>query len=318
MKFEYLREFVAAAQSEELQECARELGLSPSVLSKHIRSMEQELDAVLFIRSRKTKLSPYGELLLPFAQELVKLQDEYRRDFAAHTLSESPQLILGVSAVQFRERSTQLIEDFMSQHPDEVRLKEASNDQLCQMVANGEVDMAFVRSEADLHRDPELVYMPYCSDAMVALLPPEHPLSHAPSISLEDVCRERIWLRSENTTIYQIFMNACSKWNIVPDICFAGTFPSYDMVRHGEGLTLFLAPTETKRVHHQLVSVPIRPHITSFMDIVFRLRHLPQLGFELLSLAQHSAEGWHRAAQTDLLDPAPAEFPPEKNMMSLK
>ena len=77
LKFDYLKEFVSAAGSEEMQQSARELGISPSVLSKHIKSLEQELGVPLFTRSRKTELSPYGKILLPYAQELVKVQDDY-------------------------------------------------------------------------------------------------------------------------------------------------------------------------------------------------------------------------------------------------
>lgn len=300
LKFDYLKEFVSAAGSEEMQQSARELGISPSVLSKHIKSLEQELGVPLFTRSRKTELSPYGKILLPYAKELVKLQEEYLHDFSMSSSGESPKLVVGLSPIQFRERSGQLIEKFMLRYPKDVQMREADNSKLCQMVADGLLDMAFVRTQPELHRNPELIYMPYCADHMVAFLPPDHQLANAPNITIEDLKNEHILLRSDKSTIYRVYTAACAKLGFEPNISFASTFIIYDMVRRGDGITLYLAPpADTKRSQQQLAIVPIRPSITSFVDIVFRPKHLPQLGLELLHYAQSSATEWYRISDSD-------------------
>lgn len=300
MKFDYLREFVCAASSEEMQFGAKELGISPSVLSKHIKSLEQELGVTLFARSRKTELSPYGKVLLPYAKELVKLQEEYLNDFSSDTESSSPKLIVGLSPIQFRERSGQLIEKFMLKYPRDMQIREADNASLCQMVADGELDIAFVRTQPILHRNPDLVYIPFCRDPMVAFLPPEHPLAHSPSITIEDLKNENILLRSEKSTIHRVYTDACRDKGIEPKISFASTYVIYDLIRRGEGVTLYLAPpVDAKRSQHPLAIVPIRPEITSFVDIVFRPKYLPQLGLELIRHAQSSVSEYYRTSDTN-------------------
>ena len=304
MKFDYLREFVAAAQSEEMQQCAKELGISPSVLSKHIKAIEQELGVPLFMRSRKTELSPYGRILLPYAKELVKVQDDYLQDFSETTEDIRPQLIVGLSPIQFRERSGQLMETFILKHPQEVLLKEADNAKLCQMVASGEIDMAFVRTQPELHRDPSLVYIPFCSDPMVVFMPPEHPLANAPSVTIEELKDEHILLRTEASTVNRVFTQKCTELGIDPQISFHSQYVNYDMMRRGEGITLFLAPPATaKRNQQQLAIVPIRPHIISFVDVVFRPRHIPPLGVELLQHVHKAAIDWYRNTDIDPLSP---------------
>ena len=216
MKFDYLREFVAAAQSEEMQQCAKELGISPSVLSKHMKAIEQELGVPLFMRSRKTELSPYGRILLPYAKELVKIQDDYELDFSGQIENIPPKLTVGLSPIQFRERSGQLMENFILKHPQEVLLREADNSALCQMVADGEIDVAFVRTQPELHRNPELIYIPFCSDPMVAFMPPEHPLSDAPSVTIADLKNEQILLRSENSTVKRVYSEKCAELGFEP------------------------------------------------------------------------------------------------------
>lgn len=304
MKFDYLREFVAAAQSEEMQQCAKELGISPSVLSKHIKTLEQELNVPLFMRSRKTELSPYGRILLPYAKELVKVQDDYLRDFSQDDSVIHPKLSVGLSSIQFRERSGQLLENFILKHPQEVLLKETDNAALCRMVAEGEIDIAFVRTQPELHRNPELVYVPFCSDPMVAFLPPEHPLAKAQRVSIEDLKDEHILLRSENSTVNRVYRAKCAECGFEPNITYHSAYVNYDMVRRGEGITLYLAPpADAKRNQQQLAIVPIVPHVISFVDVVFRPRQLPALGVELLQFVHQSAIEWYHSSDIDPLSP---------------
>lgn len=304
MKFDYLREFVAAAQSEEMQQCAKELGISPSVLSKHIKAIEQELGVSLFMRSRKTELSPYGKILLPYAQELIQVQDDYLNDFSGQQADLEPVLTVGLSPIQFRERSGQLLESFLPEHSNEVQIKEADNAVLCQMVLTGEIDMAFVRTQPELHRDPRLIYIPFCSDPMVVFLPPEHPLANRSSVTIQDLKDEHILLRSENSGVYRSYMKECSKLGLTPNITYHSTYVIYDMVRRGEGISLYLAPpVRSKRSQQQLAIVPIEPHIISFVDVVFRPRHIPQLGIKLLQHVHKAAIDWYSSSEIDPLSP---------------
>lgn len=302
MKFDYLREFLAAAQSEEMQQCAKELGISPSVLSKHIKALEQELRIPLFMRSRKTELSPYGHILLPYAKELVKIQDDYLKDFSQEKMPAHPPLQVGLSPIQFRERSGQLLESFLLKHPQEVLLREADNSALCRMVADGEIDIAFVRTQPELHRNPELVYFPFCSDPMVAFIPPEHPLAKAQRITIDDLKDEHILLRSENSTVNRVYREKCAERGFEPHITYHSPYVNYDMARRGEGITLYLAPpADTKRSQSQLAIVPIVPYVTSFVDVVFRPRPLPALGLELLQFVQQSAIDYYHSSNIDPL-----------------
>ena len=304
MKFDYLREFIAAAGSEEMQQSAKELGISPSVLSKHMRALEQELGVPLFMRSRKTELSPYGRILLPYAKELIKVQDDYLMDFAQETPTNHPKLIVGLSPIQFRERSGQILESFILKHPQEVQIQEADNAALCQMVADGQIDIAFVRTQPELHRNPDLVYFPFCSDPMVAFLPPEHPLAKSQRITIDELKNEHILLRSENSTVNRVYLEKCAERGFKPHITYHSAYVNYDMVRRGEGITLYLSPpADSKRNQSQLAIVPIVPHIISFVDVVFRPRQLPALGLELLQFVQQSAIDWYHSTTADPLSP---------------
>lgn len=270
MKFEYLREFVAAAQSDELSHAAEKLGISASVLSKHIKAIELELGEELFVRARRTVLSQYGRIMLPYAKELCALQDEYTAEFRCGKET-TGELIIGLSSIQFRETAGKTIEEFMFSNPAvSVRLAEAGNSELAEFVKSGKCDVAFIRSQAELVRDPELVYFPFHTDRMVAFLPPEHPLARKDHIRFSELRGENIILRTEKSAVYRVAVSECEKLGFRPNISFAGSFALYDMIRRGEGVTLYLAPPASAEYDTPLAIVPIEPSVVSFVDLVFR------------------------------------------------
>ena len=270
MKFEYLREFVAAAQSDELSHAAEKLGISQSTLSKHIKAIELELGEELFVRARRTVLSQYGRIMLPYAKEICALQDEYTAEFRCGKES-TGELVIGLSSIQLREAAGKTIDEFMFSNPAvSVRLAEAGNSELAESVKSGKCDVAFIRSQAELVRDPELVYFPFRTDRMVAFLPPEHTLAGKDCISFSDLRAENILLRTEKSAVYRVTVSECRKLEFEPKITFAGSYTLYDMVRRGEGLTLYLAPPASDEYETPLAIVPIEPSVVSFVDLVFR------------------------------------------------
>ena len=270
MKLDYLREFAVAAGSREFQHAAKELGISPSVLSKHIKALEQELELPLFTRARKPALTTYGEILLPYAEQLAALQQEYLAELSGTGTDPADQLVIGLSSIQYREQTGQFLENFTAAYPNAgISMRAAPRGQLAGLVLGGECDVAFIRSVRSLERDPRLVYFPFCIDGMVAFLPPEHALAKAPSVSIRDLGGETVFLRTKDSTTYRIFTEACSRIGIEPNIKFVGSYGIYDMVRRGEGVTLYLAPPSG--LHEgQLAVVPISPTIHTFVDIAAR------------------------------------------------
>lgn len=72
-----IKSFLLVARSGSFSAAARELGVAPSVVTKRITRLEEEMGAQLFVRStRALSLTPAGERLLPQYQRLVAELDE--------------------------------------------------------------------------------------------------------------------------------------------------------------------------------------------------------------------------------------------------
>src|SRR5215216_3789871 len=64
-----LRYFLLVAEERSFSRAARRAGISQQALSNQIKSLEREIDCVLFFRTtRRVELSPAGQALLPKAR----------------------------------------------------------------------------------------------------------------------------------------------------------------------------------------------------------------------------------------------------------
>ena len=96
MEINYLKEFVVLAQTGNFMEAAELLYVSQSTLSKHIKSIEVELGVSLFDRTtRKVTISKFGQLLLPYAQQISELQEMYISALRTSLETEQETLTLG-------------------------------------------------------------------------------------------------------------------------------------------------------------------------------------------------------------------------------
>ena len=288
MKFEYLKEFVKAAQADEMQLGAKEMGISSSVLSKHIKSLELELEAPLFEHSRKSKLSRYGEIFLHFAKRLTNLQDDYFKKCDENRQRGEPEITIGLSPAMFKELPGRIVEEFLYEFTGRIKVIEADNERLSEMVANGTLNLAFIRSQLMLERHPELVYMPAFRDRMVAALSPNHKLAQKETINLDDLKNETVYLHAENSVECKAFEKMCLDCGAQPKINFASTYTIYEAVKGCKGVSLSCSvPSKTVHVQNNLLYIPIQPEIITLVDIVFKTGKLPELGWELIKKIQH-------------------------------
>ena len=73
--------FQTVASEESISRAADALFMSQPAVSQHIKALEQDLGVTLFRRGRKgVQLTPAGEVLLEYAQTLLQLSQEARRE----------------------------------------------------------------------------------------------------------------------------------------------------------------------------------------------------------------------------------------------
>lgn len=82
MDLNYIKEFVLLANINNFQEAADSLYISQSTLSRHIQTLEKELQNKLFDRTTRTvRLSEFGRFFLPYAQDMICIEQDFYNEF---------------------------------------------------------------------------------------------------------------------------------------------------------------------------------------------------------------------------------------------
>ena len=186
MELNYMREFVALAQSCQFQETAEELFISQSTLSKHIKAIEKELGAELFVRStRRVELSETGKAFLSYAAQIARLQQDYTDELVR--ASSTKKIRIGSDPTISLRQLEKCFSTYIMEHPNiRLELSEHDKNMLRSMLRKGEYDLIVgCRDISDT--DSDFFSYPYYAEELVAVLSSSHPLAGKESLNINDI-----------------------------------------------------------------------------------------------------------------------------------
>lgn len=242
MDVQYLHEFVILAKICNYQEAAEELHMSQSALSKHIQKLEEELGVALFDRGIRTVvLSKYGQAFLPYARQMSDLREEALQSLQRIQAEETGRLVVACPPALERYGLVELLAAFRRAHPTCCVECIRSVDPVGALRA-GRCEFAF--AQADIQDKPDILGEIYQVDYPVAVLPKQHPLASAGSVSMTRLREEHFILHSraeESTTIPQATLERlCDSAGFTPDIVMSASFSStiVSLVSQGLGIAI--------------------------------------------------------------------------------
>ena len=242
---------------------ANELGYTQSAVSQIIRSLETELGVSLLERRRDgVRLTADGQQYLPFLRNLSA---------AERSLQEKQQEMEGL------ERSTILIDTFTSvsrnilpplmrafreQYPGvQFVLRQGDYESIREDILSGAVDLGFLSTgksavslEPSVSEHPSgtpasgsavplplegLEVQKLYDDDMVAVLPPEHPLTEKSSVTLEDLVPEDLILLDEGVQSSTV-LDGFSRMGLTPSVAYK-VYDDYTimaMIRQSLGVSI--------------------------------------------------------------------------------
>jgi len=172
--------FKTVAEEGGVLRAARKLHRVPSNVTTRVKQLEASIGAQLFFRDRqRLALSPRGELLLAYADRLLRLADEARTIVSEQ--SPSGALRLGALESTSASRLPPLLARFHERYPDvRVELQTGTNDVLTTLVRERRLDAAFVAEDP---ADGALASLPVFAERLVLI----SSLRHPPIASAHDV-----------------------------------------------------------------------------------------------------------------------------------
>ena len=167
-----------------ITKAAEALGYTQSAASRMIAALEQEWDMELLVRSRGgVRLSGAGETLLPYLRAVCGAHKELEEQVAdLHGLTRGTLRVGTFTSVSIHWLPP-IMKQFLHRYPG-IRFELVSSWEFAEiedMVHQGAVDCGFLGLPAGEGLD----VIPLRQDRLLAVLPPDHPLAHAPCYPME-------------------------------------------------------------------------------------------------------------------------------------
>lgn len=168
MEIRQLEYFRKIAQTGSINEAARQLNMSQPPLSYQLKLLEEELDVVLFERSRQgVTMTEAGKLLYQRSEELLQFADSTKLE-VSH-IGKRQVLRLGMTSTTVGP-ILPIISAFVQKHPEVTfEVHDGSTYSLADLLRNGIIDVSVVRTPLQLD---DLDYQLFCEEPMIAVSGP--------------------------------------------------------------------------------------------------------------------------------------------------
>ena len=235
---------------------ARELNISQPALSRQIMSLEKMLNVRLFDRvGRSVRLTSVGEELVARCAPLMEELSRVTFNLASSGTNPSGRVRLGASESVAVHALPGILRSFLHQHRRvSLRLACHTSEQLPQLVASGELDLAVTAIDFDLHGQ-EVRHL--WDEELVLVLPVNHP---ARSRNITSYMHEDFILLPTTTITRRLLDRALDAQNIELNVALEHTSPEVikAMVSAGLGLAILPEPTVRREIRRgELAAWPL-------------------------------------------------------------
>jgi len=206
--------FLTASETLNFTQAADRLHMSQPSVSQHIRVLEQQFNAELFIRQgRSLILSDAGRILIPLAREFIKqstMINETMSSLQGHIIG---RMTVGCNAISGRYIMPEYFSQFHNKFP-EVSIVCRTN--FCSSplgdLRSGNLHFLFTNQEKGL--EPCFESMRLLTEEINLITPLNHPWASRGSVNIEELMEQEFILPAEDSTIYETVNSALAKKNL--------------------------------------------------------------------------------------------------------
>jgi len=178
--------FVAVAEELHFGAAAERLRMTQPPLSRQIRLLERELGTLVFERtSRRVRLTPAGDALLPHARRMLELTERARGAVRAVADGRGGSVTLSYTSLAAQTVLARVVRAVDAELPDvALELREHVTVDQLGLLRSGAVDLALLRPTA---QEDGVSSRRVQTEPMVLALAADHPLALRPEIGLDEL-----------------------------------------------------------------------------------------------------------------------------------
>jgi DNA-binding transcriptional LysR family regulator len=177
LTFEQLQTFRAIVAARTFTRAADEMLLTQPAISQRVKRLEQALGTDIFDRrnkGREFRLTPAGERVLRFADEVVALLEQLQREIQReHALTRQETVTIVASSAAGKSLLPTLLSAYHERYPHvRVHQIDSANEKINAIIAGDEADIGVQISD---WISPKFITVPLLLDHLVLVAPPNHP-----------------------------------------------------------------------------------------------------------------------------------------------
>jgi len=190
----HLGTFCTVAEAGSFTAAARLLGVTQAAVSQRVQALERDLGTALFRRrGGRALLTDAGRQLHAYAQKILALHREARRQVGGREPAPAGELSLAASSVPGEWLLPGLLADFRARHPHvRVRAAVADTREVLRRVEQGKADLGLAGGKGD---SPHLEYRPFARDVLAVVVPASHPWAGRRRVTPGQLCGQPLILR---------------------------------------------------------------------------------------------------------------------------
>jgi DNA-binding transcriptional LysR family regulator len=249
----HAKTFLAVLSERGFRAAARDLKLSPSTVIEHIKQLEEDLAAPLFVRRRGIVEPTFqGATFAPLARAMLDTAERSRTVIAKAPLRIAASSNIGTYLLQ------SMLASFQATDPCSVDLWIGSNPNVADRLTNGTADLALMEWWSDR--------LGFCGhtwqkEPLVVIVPPNHPWANRDAIEASELASQILLGGEAGTGTITLLRKQLGP--LAEGLTALGGFGNTEAVkravRAGRGVSLVIAAAVADEVRAgQLVALPLK------------------------------------------------------------
>ncbi|MDE6242172.1 MAG: LysR family transcriptional regulator [Anaeroplasmataceae bacterium] len=200
-----LQTLLKVAETKNYSKAAEELNLTQPAVSLHIKQLEQELNVKLFRRTNHSvELTNEGAIVVKYAIRLNNIYANLEQSLLDHQFN-IKRLTIGLTPSAESSIISRILAKFSLEKENlHITIISDTIKNLYNKLKNFEIDVAFVDGKI---LDDHLNYILLDTDSLVLAVSNHNPLSKKKIISINELKKEKLILRSEESGTTELFEN---------------------------------------------------------------------------------------------------------------
>lgn len=257
MDYRHLKYFMEVAQQKSFSKAARDLHISQSAISRMIKSLEEEMGVVLFVRNAKTvELTPAGSIFLNYAKRCVFIFEHLKSDFENEFNLQQDTIHIGLPPITDAHVFAKLLGQFKKTYPQiDIELYEHGSKKVEFSVEEGIINVGIICTIPK--KDFESFFL--SDDNVCVIVPKDSPLAELKEVPLKALADYPLVLYRDDFNMHDDILANCQKIGFTPKIVFETSQRELMIQTVCSGLGVALLPSRLCPADSQHSQVVVRP-----------------------------------------------------------